>query len=378
MADTAFARGIALNVQKWSAYLFRSALKMIFFGKFLGSEETSIIQTKDDLLKERGDKVTFGLVANLTGRGRVNDQQLEGNEEALTFYDFATEIFLRQNAVKAKGKMTLRRTMFDVRREAKNALANWLKNLIDDDVVMALSGVVNKALLTDENNASSYLAARPPSTNRIFYGGQPHAGTLTAVADDAHITNGSHNHLFGTEVISTCKRMAMMADPIIRPVLVDGEEYYVMFVHPFQAKDLRKDTAWLDAQKYAGDRGKKNPIFTGALGVWDKVVVHEYDRILTRKGLGGTTETEYFDLRSASPDPLPNGVSAARGLLCGAQAGVLAWGQHPAWYEKDFDYNRIPGVATDLIFRADKTTFNSEDYGVIAADTAIELDAWAA
>lgn len=86
-------------------------------------------------------------------------------------------------------------------------------------------------------------------------------------------------------------------------------------------------------------------------------MIHEYERILTYAtwGSGGATP-------------------GARALLLGAQAGVHAYAQYPHWYEKLFQYNRIPGVATDLIYEVAKTVFNSEDFGVIAIDTYINTD----
>ena len=44
------------------------------------------------------------------------------------------------------------------------------------------------------------------------------------------------------------------------------------------------------------------------------------------------------------------------------------------WYEKLFQYNRIPGVAVDIIWKAAKTEFNSEDFATIAVDTYIAED----
>ena len=38
----------------------------------------------------------------------------------------------------------------------------------------------------------------------------------------------------------------------LRPVMVDGKEYFVMFINPRQAKDLKSETAWITAQKDAG------------------------------------------------------------------------------------------------------------------------------
>jgi hypothetical protein len=60
--------------------------------------------------------------------------------------------------------------------------------------------------------------------------------------------------------------------------------------------------------------------------------------------------------------------------LLGAQAGVHVYGQLPQWYEKLFQYNRIPGVAVDIIWQTAKTVFNSEDFGTITVDTYIAED----
>lgn len=362
-----------LTQQKWSESLFREALKRTYFGKYAGDSDQSIIQNKYELdgEKAKGDKITIGLLLELTSAGVVNDQKIEGNEEALIYRDFTTTIFGRGHGVVSGGPMSRKRTAFDIRRDARSVLAGWIKNQIDNDTVLALSGLANPVLVDDD---STPLAAVSPSTNRKFYGGQTTAGVVTEVADDGEITNASGAHLFGTKVIELLKRRAKMANPIIRPVTVEGKEYYVCFIHPWQVKALRADTDWKAAQKDANVRGEKNPIFSGALGVWDGVVIHEYERILYRTGaVTQSLPSEYFE----AGDPCyfnTTGVTVCRALFCGAQAGVHAWGQKPRWLEDDFDYGRRPGVATDFIYRADKCRFNGEDFGVITCDTAAVPD----
>lgn len=362
MADTSFASTDALTKQIWSAKLFKQALGDLFFGKFVGKEGSgNIIETKTDLTKDSGDKITMGLLMKLSGDGKKDDEALEGNEEALTYHDFSTTVHLRQNGVKAAGKMSMRRTAFDIKENAKFALGGWMSEVIDNDTVKALSGLANSV---------GTISANAPSSNRKWYGGQTTAGVVSSVANDSSIANDT-DYLFGTNVISVIKRKAQAAEPKIRPVIVDGEKHYVMFISPYQAKALKAEDAWINAQRDGNVRGRKNPIFSGALGMWDGVVIHDYDRIETRYGEGGSTASEYFE----SGDDCATGVHVARALFCGAQAGVHVYAQNPGWYEKEFDYGRIPGVATDIIYQAAKTKFNGEDFGSIVVDTAYSADA---
>ncbi len=353
MADTSIGTDHNLTVKHWSAVMFKTALKQVFFGKFVGKGDNNIIETKTDLTKEKGDQVTFGLRVPLTGTGVTGDGALEGNEEAMVFHDFAVKIDLRANAVRSAGKMSLRRPAFDFKQQAKNALAEWMADVIDDDTVYALSGVANPA---------GTVAASEPTAARSFYGGQTTAGVLTSGSDMTDITSQT-DHLFGTKVIEHVKRQAKRLDPKIRPVMDGDRELYTMFINPLQGKALRADEDWIESQQKANVRGEKNPIFSGASGIWDGVVIHEYERILT------TEANSAFGAETDEPT-----VPAARALFCGAQAGVHAYGQYPGWYEKNFEYGRVPGVATDIVIGIKKPVFDSKEYGVIAVNTAVVPD----
>src|SRR5678815_2615285 len=72
--------------------------------------------------------------------------------------------------------------------------------------------------------------------------------------------------------------------PVIRPINVDGDDRYVVVLHTKQVTQLRTNTnagQWLDIQKAAmtGDGSSKNPIMTGALGMYNGAVLHESTRI---------------------------------------------------------------------------------------------------
>ena len=315
MANTTFAKTNALTQKIWSAKLLREALKDIYLSRLMGQSDNSVIQVKTDLTKKKGDKITIPLRMRMTGSGQSSQTSitLEGNEEALSFYDFSVELTEYGHAVRAGSKLDLQRPAFDLRNEMKNALKDWLSEKIEL--------LILNALITS------------PTTGETI--DKTGTGNMTAA------------------YIQQAKRLAQLHTPKVRPVKIDGRETYVLLVHPYVAKAIKADTDFKNAQYYANIRGEKNPIFSGALGIYDGVIIHEYGR----SELLYDTSNHY-----------------AYSLLLGAQAGVVAWGQYPSWYEKLFDYERIPGVATDFLVGVAKTVFNSKDFGVITIKTQYTPD----
>lgn len=326
MADTAFATGDALTKKVWGAKVIREAVKDIFFDKVTGKGDNTIIQTKTELIKEKGDRITIPLRVRLTGEGTdTENADLEGNEEEMNFYDFSVSLIERGHAVKAQNKLSLQRPAFDLRVEFKDGLKDWLAEYIDGATITALS-------------------ASPTSLRNIWGGDASSTATIEA-ADTMTVA-----------LIQKSRRTARLASPKIRGTVIKGKERFMMIMHDYQTKALKADDDWKNGQYYAAIRGETNPIFSGALGMIDGVVLHEYERVVTYNTWGGSTLT------------------GARALLLGRQAGVHAFGQLPKWYEKLFDYNRIPGVALDIVWRAAKTVFNSQDHATIAVDTYIAED----
>jgi len=137
-----------------------------------------------------------------------------------------------------------------------------------------------------------------------------------------------------------------------------------MFLHPYQVTNLRGGAAalgtWTDIQKAAMTGGlvDRNPIFTGALGVYNGVILHESTRVTP--GVANTTSITATNCR--------------RAVLCGAQAVSLAFGQDNSdeqmtWVEEFFDYGNQLGVSAGCIFGLKKNVFNSTDFGTIVGTT---------
>ncbi len=320
-ADTTITVAPNLVQEAWAKATFAAGVEKTFFNKFMGTAPTSIVQVKEELQKEAGDKMTIPLLMPLSGAGVTGDNILEGNEEQLIYRDFSVTIDQLRNAVRLTGKMDEKKTQINMRQDAKTALAEWLATTIDDKIFTALS--------------------TNPTSDRTVY-----AGSATSESDIAA------GDTFSTSIIGKAKRIATAKlTEQVKPVKVNGSDMYVMIVDQWQARDLQNDEKWINAQLHANIRGEKNPIFTGALGMYDGVIIHQNNRVLrTATGNGGG--------------------KVGHALFLGAQAAVFAEGAAPFWEEDEFDYKNKVGFAIGRIFGIAKTQFkfdgtNLTDFGCI-------------
>jgi len=347
MAGTSYGVNNALAAKAWSKKLFVDALKKTYFEKFMGKTATSLIQIKDEVSKGPGDRITIGLRMQLSGDGVQGDGTLEGNEESLTTYSDNVYIDQLRHAVRSSGKMSEQRVPFSVRDEAKSGLEDWWAGRLDYWFFNQLAG--NTAV--SDTRYTGNQSAVAPSTNRKVF--------VTGSADESQTST----YVFNLNLIDKCVERAGTSKPTIRPIKVNGEDKYVMFLHPYQVYDLRTSTSsgqWLDIQKSAMMGGKiaDNGIYTGALGEYNNVILHQAYRVPT--GVNSSTGAAISTVR--------------RAIFCGAQAACMAYGQKDqggemSWVEELFDYQNQLGVSAGMIAGLKKTQFNSEDFGTITVST---------
>ena len=343
MATSQYTVNNPLAVRVWSQKLWHEALKATAFGNFIGESSSSIIQMKNELKKSAGYRITNGLRMQLTGAGIAGDGTLEGNEESLTLYTDDLYIDQLRHAVKNAGRMSDQRVTFSVREEAYMGLKDWWAGRLDQVIANQLAG---NTLITDQR----YTGNNPTiafDANHVVYGG-------TATSEAGVASQGSAAK-FTLNLIDECVTKAQTLTPLIRPIRHNGKDCYAIFLHPFQIRDLRTSTAtgqWLDIQKAAmtGGEVKDNPIFTGALGMYNNTYIYQAVRL---------------------PSVVP---TVYRAVFCGAQAGVIAFGrknspQAMEWVEETFDYGNEYGVATGVIYGVKKSTYNNADFGTITVPT---------
>jgi len=328
--QTAWASG--LRVDLWGKELFRESEQIRYFKKFEGKSANSMIQRKDELHAAKGATVTFGLLLEDDGTGIVqNDAVLEGNEKALVTYAQTLTIAQERVAYRNTGRFEDKRVLLNFRKEALDHVKIAIANKMDADMFAALVASPTRSYRADDGGVAIYTRL-----NQGSIAGEVEAADLITPAD-----------------ISALKTAAMSpkgSDEMkMRPIMIDGGRHYVLLISPEQAYDLKRNPEWNQNNREAEVRGKSNPIFKGALGMHDGVIVHVNDQITTATtwGNGGA-------------------VRGSIALFMGAQAGLFASGGEAIWVEKSFDFGNQLGVAGGRIYECAKTKFNSEDFATIA------------
>lgn len=315
-----------LRQELWRKQLFADIRDDLFMTRFIGETEQSMIQELTDLKKEKGSNISFGLGMKLSGAGVTGDSALESNEEATTDYDEDVAIDQLRNAVRLTGNMDEKKSAYEMRSKAKNRLADWFAERIDQEILDKICG---KTTSTFSNTPTAAAASRA-----IYAGGAGSIGAITTAMK------------MDTKVLDAAKQTAILASPKIRPIKIGGKSYYVAILHPYDASNLRQDPVWNQAQREANVRGEENPIFSGALGIYNGIIIHEHEYVFRTNDGSGSAQV-------------------ARNILCGQQAGVIAWGSPVKWVEKEFDYANSWGISCGAIFGTIKPIFNSVDYGAI-------------
>jgi len=343
MSATNYGPNNPLAVKVWEKKLFHEALKQTIMAKFIGDNKNAMIYKQTNLEKGPGDRITYGLRMQLNNAGVAGDATLEGQEEALITY--SDNIFIDQlrNAVLSEGKMSEQRIPFSIRNEALMGLQDWLSGRIDLAAINQLAGNTG---VTDTRYTGSNSTTAPDVNHHIFAGGH---------TTEASVASAGASNSFKLTFIDQCVEQAKVLSPTIRPIMVGGAPKYVMILHPYQVFSLRTNTAtgqWLDIQKAAmtGGQISNNPIYTGALGEYNGVVIHEDERV---------------------PETTTN---VRRAIFAGAQAGCIAFGQASGgqsaiWSEELFDYGNKLGISGGLVWGVKKSVFNSSDFGTIVVST---------
>jgi|DEB19_MinimDraft_3_1074340.scaffolds.fasta_scaffold35297_2 N4-gp56 family major capsid protein len=345
MAVTNYGVNANEAVKLWSRRLAREALKATYIQKFIGEGDDSVIQMRNDTKKGPGDRVRVTLRMQLTGDGIQGDSTLEGNEEALTTYTDDFVINQLRHAVRSAGKMSEQRIPFSIREEAMSGLRDWWSDRMD---TWFFNQVCGYTVTTDTRYTGNNSVTAPSSNRKVFTVG---SADETVQADSTKVMT--------LALIDKAVEAAKTATPLIRPININGGKHYVAFLHPYQVYDLRTSTStgqWLDIQKAAMSGGKvgENPIFSGALGMYNNVILHESTRVTN--GVHSSTGAAQTSTR--------------RAVLCGAQSCVMGFGQGHSfkefdWYEELFDYGNQLGVKAGCIGGLKKSVYNSTDFGTI-------------
>lgn len=358
MADTTAATG--LTVQQWDDKFFMEYIQENRFKPYMGTNENSIIQVKEDLSKKPGDSLTYALVNRLTGGGVTGTATLEGNEESMDTRSFRLYVDKIRNAVRT-AEMEEQKSAISLRDAGRSVLLDWSMEEQRNRVIEALGSINGTAYGSASDAAKD--AWLVDNKDRVLFGDAKSNGGYTDHSVDLGTVTASMK--LSTDILSLMKRMALTATPKVKPIRVNGgKRFYVVFASPRAFRDLKTSTALVQAQREVSIRMQNNKLFKGGDLEWDGMIIHELDDIPSIGTVGAA---------SAAVDPV---------YLCGAQAIGHAWAKRWRSVTEKFDYGDKHGVAIDAIYGCKKMLFGSgsadtddlKDHGVVTAYVGAAAD----
>lgn len=350
MAFTEFGASDPQTRKVWSTTTFVEAILQTRFRSFMGTGENAIIQRLTELEKGAGDQIKFDLLLKMKGYGVDGDERAKGKGEALVYKQDTIDIDQKRLVHEFK-RMSQQRTVHDLRSSARDNLRDRWAVILDEFMFAYAAGIAYGDLL----------AALPFASNTL------------RVPDAGHLITDTSN-TFSTKHIDWAKEKARTAIPPVRTPMFQGRKIYVLLINPYQETSLKRSAdaggiaGLRTVQQYAGERGANNPIFRGAMGVWNDVIIHSSDYMPT-----------LIHATAAS--------SRSHAVLFGAQAMVVAFGNaFPAsqqarmgrdnllnWAEEVDDYGNEQGVAAGIVFGISKPQFTiagvATDHAVVRITT---------
>jgi N4-gp56 family major capsid protein len=366
-ADTAFGANSALQKRVYAAELWEAGRDQNFFfsKNFIGKNDSDMNSPIHKITKlsktERGLECVMPLVQDAQEDGTVGDNKLEDNEEQLTADAITIRYDQLRHGFRSRGEMAEMETVIVFRSVAKNRLAFWIADKIDELMFLTLAG---RSYSLNTNGTARAAGSQLPqlsfaadvaaaTSGRILYAGSATSeATLTA------------NDKMSWSVIVNAKAMAQRKK--VRPIRDGGREYYILVMSTEQMRDLRLDPTFQTILKGAQERGSKNPLFTAADVTVEGVVLYSHNKVFNTLGLS-----------SGSRWGSGGTVHGAQAQLLGAQAAGIAIVENTFYREQKKDYDNRVGIATGRKIgmlkpqvRSIPDGLSKQDFGTIAVKTA--------
>lgn len=349
----------------WAAAVANDSAKDQYFSRMVGPEgSASAIIKKTDTEKGAADEVVTALVAKLRGAPITEGQKLAGSEFRLQHAAHTMRINEFRHGVNVGARIEQSRVGFNLKRQGREKLTEYIKELYEEVICMAASGARGSG---DEiqhfgtDYAGYPNALRAPDAAHYFCGPANTRVKATLVVGDL-MTLATLNKLR----TKAKKMLGGQPDKSVKmtPVRKGGKECYILAVAPEVMQDVRDDSGaqgWFEAQKALTTAiGKESEIFKGGAGMFNGVLIDEMETCVkfTDYGAGGNVPAARSLFMAA------NGVAIAHGTK-GQDDGMTV-----ALDEDTDDRKHDHILFFEMIFGADKCQFNAMDYGLITVDTA--------
>ena len=371
MADTMSDINDPRACEHYSARMFEDSIAASYFGSNLmgrGDQSQTPVQLLTERTRENEGEISCYLDAPLQGQGAYGDDKLE-EHESLDEH--------RDKICIGEVRCVYKDSRITSLQQVRTFLMKKYRRLCVQLSMLALSGrsgAVNADVLDDDvlRVCKNNRVFTEPDSDHIFYGYGNDDKSVATLDESDTLTLAKIKELRtyaavmgndggGEGVVS------------LRPLRVNGGEYYVLLLHPDSVADLREDLRknfrkstnkdpWQsieeEARKAAEAVGSKSPIFKKALGMIDNILLHEHPSVPLFNDGGSTGNVPW-----------------SRAFLLGRQA--LIWGFGGAqpgqfdWREGTSDLGNQTWIAAYTRLGVKRATFKGKALSMIAVDHAL-------
>ncbi len=351
-AVKAFNASVAVDVAK----------KSYFNSKMAGSETQKLpIVVKTDLESGAGDEVTCYLIKKLQGRPAQGSEKLEGREMRLQHYTDKLRIDKFRNGVNVGDVMDQKRVKYSIRSQARDRLSDYIAEIEDELTMMYAAGA--RGTGGEIQHFPTDWVAFPNAfetadADHTVYAGAATSKATLAGTDKVGLALIDKLVAKGKKFLGAASQGAKMT-----PVMIEGGEHFVMLLATEAAYDVRRETGdqgWMAIQKAAAAaEGRNNPIFKGALGMYNNVLLHEHENVIRFSDYGAGSN-----------------VPAVRNLFMGAHGVAKAYGfkgnggVRYQLSESGIDHDEEGVIQFRTILGIKKTRYNGKDFGLMTVDSA--------
>lgn len=335
----------------------------------------NLVHVVKDFEREGGIYMDIPVRVPLTGAGRVGKAPLRGHEEKRKILTKKVAVNQLRHAVEIQdnkmSKQMLKKPeiQMSLMERGQSDLQDWFTRRIGAYPYQAILGGYSDNL-TDATWGINFSIKSHPNCYVADYGKIPFANVFNAAYETAVETGLATLADADAKYfkLQTIRNMVYLADSHkIEPILINGRLLYILFIHPAQAWQLKKDPEYQSYVKDAGVRGDQNVVWTGQLeGTMVEGALILIDatipgaRISTDDGYNSVFGTVNYGLSNymASPrDTAPRKPA----IICGAGAVTAGYGSELGFESETADYSQFLGDAADMIVGFERCDIIDDD-----------------
>lgn len=365
-----------IAVQIYSQRFFAQPVKSPVLVKLMSAslnprDMTNFAQYFDEPLHGPGDNVRFDLLPNIASLGVLGDAPVTNQEVPIKYTSQVVTINQHRLPILWSGRMSQQRAPWSARDAIYAIASNWIKEIWG---YAALNQAAGNTGQTDVR-ATGMNAVTAIDANHLVL-----AGNVSTIANLSLTPSAK----FDLSMINQAVALSRALPFPIKPVVIKGIEVNgLTFIHTYQARDLRNNFdkgQWGDvfSSLLQGGIATGNPIFVGALGIYNNVPLHEDAHV----PWGDSTQNLWFNAIAQSNVASPGALGApangttnvAYGIFLGAQSLAIAFGavdvvdgepMRVNWYEELLDAGNDLRVTLTMIYGFERTIFYGADYADI-------------